>query len=68
VVAGLAVAAQSPDPAAADAVRQAFVDGLSAGSWVCAGACVVGALAVAAWLPARARAEVPAPVAVPAVG
>ena len=68
VVAGLAVAAQSPDPAAVDTVRQAFVDGLSAGSWVCAGACVVGAVAVAAWLPARARVEAPAPVAVPAVG
>ena len=69
VVAGLAVAAQSPDPAAVDTVRQAFVDGLSAGSWVCAGACVVGALAVAAWLPARARGASEAPPAVPvAVG
>jgi MFS transporter, DHA2 family, multidrug resistance protein len=68
VVAGLAVAAQSPDPAAVDTVRQAFVDGLSAGSWVCAGACVVGALAVAAWLPARARDEAPAPAAAVAVG
>lgn len=67
VVAGLAVAQGSPDPGAADAVRQAFVDGLSAGSWVCAGACVLGALAVAAWLPARARgAASDAPVAVPA--
>jgi DHA2 family multidrug resistance protein-like MFS transporter len=55
VVAGLAIAEGSSDPAAADAVRQAFVDGLAAGSWVCAGACVVGALAVAAWLPARSR-------------
>jgi len=68
VVAGLAVAAQSPDPGTADAVRQAFVDGLSAGSWVCAGACVVGALAVAAWLPARARDEAPAPVPATVVG
>jgi MFS family permease len=68
VVAGLAVAAQSPDPAAVDTVRQAFVDGLSAGSWVCAGACVVGAVAVVAWLPARARAETPMPAAVVAVG
>ena len=67
VVAGLAVAAQSPDPATADTVRQAFVDGLSAGSWVCAGACVVGALAVAAWLPARARDAVLVPDAVPTV-
>lgn len=62
VVAGLAVAARSGDPAAADIVRQAFVDGLSAGSWVCAGACVVGAIAVATWLPARAQEAAPAPV------
>ncbi len=66
VVAGLAVAAASPDPATADTVRQAFVDGLSAGSWVCAGACVVGALAVAAWLPARARDAEAAPALIPA--
>jgi len=65
VVAGLAAARQSPDPGAADAVRQAFVDGLSAGSWVCAGACVVGAVAVATWLPARARDVVVAPAPVP---
>jgi EmrB/QacA subfamily drug resistance transporter len=55
VVAGLTIAAGSSDPTAVDTVRQAFVDGLSAGSWVCAGACVLGALAVAAWLPAQAR-------------
>src|SRR3954453_10381133 len=48
VVAGLAVAAQSPDPGAGAPGRQGFVDGLSAGPWAGPGACVVGALAVAA--------------------
>ncbi|RFU19806.1 DHA2 family efflux MFS transporter permease subunit [Geodermatophilus marinus] len=68
VVAGAAVAERVPGGTAADVVRTAFLDGLSAGSWVCAGVCLAGALAAAAWLPARHRAgtQVPAPVPVPA--
>jgi hypothetical protein len=49
VMAGLAVAPAG----SADAVRQAFLDGLATGSWVCAGACAVGAVAAFALLPAR---------------
>jgi EmrB/QacA subfamily drug resistance transporter len=68
VVAGLAVAARLPDgAAAADVVRQSFVDGLSAGSWVCAAACAAGALAAAVWLPAHRPVAVPAPEPVAAV-
>jgi EmrB/QacA subfamily drug resistance transporter len=66
VVAGLAVAARLPDGAAADVVRQSFVDGLSAGSWVCAAACAAGALAAAVWLPAHRPAATPVPEPVPA--
>jgi EmrB/QacA subfamily drug resistance transporter len=66
VVAGLAVAGRLPDPAAADVVRQAFVDGLSAGSWVCAAACAAGALAAAVWLPAHRPVATAVPEPVPA--
>ncbi|SNS04419.1 drug resistance transporter, EmrB/QacA subfamily [Geodermatophilus saharensis] len=67
VVAGLAAASRLPDGvAAAEVVRRSFVDGLSAGSWVCAAACVAGALVAAVWLPARRPAAVPVPEPVPA--
>ncbi len=59
VVAGLTVAAHLP-PAlqgvAAQAARQAFVDGLSAGSLVAAAGTAVAAAAALAFLPARAKA------------
>ena len=61
VIAGLDLATRLPGAlgaTAADAVRQSFVDGLSAGSWVCAAACLVGALAALVCLPARHRAPV----------
>jgi EmrB/QacA subfamily drug resistance transporter len=58
VVAGLTVAAHLP-PAlqglASQAARQAFVDGLSAGSLVAAGGTAVAAVAALAFLPARAK-------------
>jgi len=57
-VAGLTVAAHLP-PAlhglAAHAARQAFVDGLSAGSLVAAAGTAVAAVAALAFLPARAK-------------
>jgi EmrB/QacA subfamily drug resistance transporter len=59
VVAGLAVAAHLPPSLqglAAQAARQAFVDGLSAGSLVAAAATAAAAAAALAFLPARARA------------
>jgi DHA2 family multidrug resistance protein-like MFS transporter len=58
VVAGLDVAAQLPPglrDVAAAAARQAFVDGLRAGSLVAAGATAVAALATLVFLPARVR-------------
>jgi hypothetical protein len=69
VVAGLEVAAHLPPglrEVAAAAARQAFMDGLRAGSLVAAGATAVAALATAAFLPARVRqpggtAQPPAP-------
>jgi EmrB/QacA subfamily drug resistance transporter len=67
VMAGVGVAAQLPGDLAgstADVVRQAFLDGLSAGSWVCAGVCAVGAVAALALLPARHAATVTPPVLV----
>jgi DHA2 family multidrug resistance protein-like MFS transporter len=58
VVAGLDVAAHLPPglrDAAAAAARQAFMDGLRAGSLVAAAATAVAALATLAFLPARVR-------------
>jgi hypothetical protein len=58
VVAGLDVAAHLPPglrDAAAAAARQAFMDGLRAGSLVAAAATTVAALATLAFLPAHAR-------------
>ena len=65
VMAGVGVAAGLPADLAAtttDVVRLAFLDGLSAGSWVCAGVCAVGALAALAFLPARHAEAAPAAV------
>jgi DHA2 family multidrug resistance protein-like MFS transporter len=68
VVAGLTVAAHLP-PAlqgmAARAARQAFVDGLSAGSLVAAAGAAAAAAAALAFLPARARAPRPGSTAAP---
>jgi hypothetical protein len=58
VFAGLAVAGQLPDGAAV-AVQQAFLDGVSAGSWVAAAASAAGAVVVLAFLPAQHRAVEP---------
>jgi DHA2 family multidrug resistance protein-like MFS transporter len=58
VVAGLDVAAHLPPglrDVAAAATRQAFIDGLRAGSIVAAGATALAALATLAFLPARVR-------------
>jgi EmrB/QacA subfamily drug resistance transporter len=58
IVAGLSVAAHLPPgvrDAAALAARQAFMNGLRAGSLVAAAATVVAALATLAFLPARVR-------------
>jgi DHA2 family multidrug resistance protein-like MFS transporter len=60
VMAGLGVAGQLPGPVAgeaADAVRQAFIDGLQAGSLIASGVALVAAIAVAFLLPARHREE-----------
>jgi EmrB/QacA subfamily drug resistance transporter len=60
VVAGLNVVGQLPasaQAAAGVAVRQAFMDGLQAGSLVAAGATAVAAVAVLIFLPARHREE-----------
>lgn len=57
VLAGLQVA----PPSSVNDVRQAFLDGLSAGSWVCAGACAAGALGAFLLLPARAAVSVEVP-------
>ncbi len=69
VGAGLSVAAHLP-PAlqglAAQAARQAFVDGLSAGSLVAAAATAAAAAAALALLPARARAPRSGSTAAPA--
>ena len=68
VVAGLTTAAHLP-PAlqgmAAHAARQAFVDGLSAGSLVAAGGTAAAAAAALAFLPARAKAPRPGGTAAP---
>ena len=70
VAAGLAVAAHLPPAvqgAAAHAARQAFTDGLSAGSVVAAAAATAAAAAALAFLPARARRPRPgsAPIPIP---
>jgi DHA2 family multidrug resistance protein-like MFS transporter len=61
VVAGVTVAGQLPanlaGPAGA-AVRQAFMDGLQAGSMIAAGATALAAVLVLAFLPARHREDV----------
>ncbi len=62
VVAGLTVAAHLPHALhgpAAQAARQAFVDGLSAGSLVAAAGTAAAAVAALAFLPARAKAPRP---------
>ena len=68
VVAGLTVAGHLP-PAlqgvAAQAARQAFVDGLSAGSLVAAASTAAAAAAALVFLPARARAPRPGSTAAP---
>jgi MFS transporter, DHA2 family, multidrug resistance protein len=70
VTVGLAVAAHLPpavQAAAADAVRQAFTGGLSAGSVVAAIAAAAGAVGVLLFLPARAshpgQGTTPVPIA-----
>jgi hypothetical protein len=58
IVSGMNVATALPGDAvgpAVAAVRDAFVDGLAAGSYVAAAACAVAAIAALAFLPARAR-------------
>ncbi|MEX0666220.1 MAG: MFS transporter [Acidimicrobiia bacterium] len=61
ISAALEIAAHAPDAARGrfltTAAKSAFVDGFHAGLYVGAGALAVGILAVAVWLPARARAE-----------
>ncbi|MFO7590295.1 MAG: hypothetical protein R6X23_05275, partial [Acidimicrobiia bacterium] len=54
---GAALTFAGNDPAVAGAAKEAFVEGFHSGLWVAAGAAVVGALAVARFLPARARTE-----------
>jgi EmrB/QacA subfamily drug resistance transporter len=72
VVAGLAVAAHLPPAlqgSAAQAARQAFTAGLSAGSLVAAAGTAVAAAAALAFLPARARQPAPGrPAALPRPG
>ena len=69
VVAGVITAAHFPaalQPAAADAVRQAFMTGIHQGSLVAAGVTAVATIAALAFLPARARAsQLPATAAAP---
>jgi EmrB/QacA subfamily drug resistance transporter len=60
VFAGLAVAGQLPGDAAV-AVQQAFLDGVTAGSWVAAAASAAGAVVVLAFLPAQHRVTEPIP-------
>jgi EmrB/QacA subfamily drug resistance transporter len=64
VVAGLTIAGQLPPglrEIAADAARQAFISGLSAGSLVAAGGTLLAALAALAFLPARPQAPAATP-------
>jgi len=69
VVAGVITAAHFPpalQPAAADAVRQAFMTGIHQGSLVAAGVTAVATVVALAFLPARARAShIPATAAAP---
>jgi hypothetical protein len=70
VVAGLTTAAHLPPAVqgpAAQAARQAFVDGLSAGSLAAAAGTAAAAAAALAFLPARARAPLPGSTAAPAL-
>jgi len=69
VMAGVAVAGQLPVAvrgAAASAVRDAFMSGLSAGSVVAAVATALAAVGALALLPARHRVVLASPVALPA--
>jgi DHA2 family multidrug resistance protein-like MFS transporter len=64
VTAGLGVAAQLPAASQlsmVSAVQDSFLDGLSAASWVAAGATLLGAVLVAVLLPARGAADVCVP-------
>jgi EmrB/QacA subfamily drug resistance transporter len=54
---GFALQIAARFPGLADAARGGFVDGMQAGVLVAAGAAVLGAIAAALWLPARAREE-----------
>ncbi|HEX6312255.1 MAG TPA: MFS transporter [Acidimicrobiia bacterium] len=54
---GFALEAASRIPGLADAANGGFVDGMQVAVLVGAGAAVLGAIAAALWLPARARAE-----------
>jgi EmrB/QacA subfamily drug resistance transporter len=65
VFAGLAVAGSLPADAVR-AVQQSFLDGVGAGSWVCAAASAAGALTVLALLPAHHRTAEPTRAPVPA--
>ena len=69
MVAGVITAAHFPpalQPAAVDAVRQAFMTGIHQGSLVAAGVTAVATVVALAFLPARARAShVPAAAAAP---
>ena len=53
VGAAFAVSAQTGDPAIVGFAQQAFIDGLELGCWVAAGACLVGFLLAAIYLPAH---------------
>jgi hypothetical protein len=64
VVAAITVAGQAPadaQHAIIGAARSAFLDGMHAGSWIAAGAAVVGAFVAGAFLPARAALAAAAP-------
>jgi len=52
---GVALQAGARFPGLADAARTAFVDGMRVGVLVAAAAAILGAIATARWLPARAR-------------
>jgi EmrB/QacA subfamily drug resistance transporter len=56
---GFALQVASRFPGLGDAARNGFVDGMQAAVLVAAAAAVLGAIAAARWLPARARAELP---------
>ena len=54
---GAALQVAPPGSGIAAAAKDAFVDGFHSGLWVAAGAALLGAIAVARFLPARARDE-----------